>query len=347
MSSQMLLVIQRGLKLLMSPCQLEEIQAMLGPVQVPVANFSYTVFGGSARMAKLLNAKATLVDTGVCDVVEAELRQYLDGSEYEDKNDLIVQAARVIAERVSGMHAQSDTEESQVAAVRHSIFEHRYFEVTDADGSGLVRRGFASTFMSMLAATLVQREELSVLKQLRNILTNGGFGELFEAQVHMTLYEKFTTGGTLRLTQLFRSGYTRTANDHEHEDLNVTVTRKVFIRTVYDIQRLRSNEYGRPIVSNFSLVDAVIKADNPPHGLEFHVTVASSHKGATDKHAAIEDCIGTQSSVNKMIFCLCKDNFDDFTYVDGLVRAVRQYKMLCKWEANPRGGKRRKSGEHE
>jgi hypothetical protein len=169
----MWLVIQRGLKLLMSPCQLEETQAMLGPVHVPDANFSYTVFGGSARMANLLNTKATLADTDLCDVVEAQVRQYLGGSEYAGKNDLIVQAARVIAERVSDMQAQSDTKESQVAAVRHSLFEHRYFEVTDADGSGRVRRGFASNFMSMLAATLVQREELSVLK-LRNVLTNGG-----------------------------------------------------------------------------------------------------------------------------------------------------------------------------
>jgi hypothetical protein len=146
----------------MSPCPLEEIQAMLAPVRIPVAIFSFTVFGGSARMARLLNTKATVIDTDLCTVVEATLRQHLCGSEYADKNILILQAARVITERISDMQhqhqTQSDTDASQFAAVKYSLFKHRYFEVS-ADGNGGTRIVYASTFMRLLDATLAKRRE--------------------------------------------------------------------------------------------------------------------------------------------------------------------------------------------
>lgn len=114
--------------------------------------------------------------------------------------------------------------------------------------------------------------------------------------------------------------------------------------TLEDIALLKQNEYGVPIIPNFALVDAVIKVHNPPqepYGLELQVTVADQHKGAVAKHPIIEEGMGTPSSNNIMVFCCNSDNFDGFRYVEGLVPEVKQYKMLCDWEANP--AKKRKS----
>jgi hypothetical protein len=125
MSSQMLLVIQRGLKFLMSPCQLEEIQAVLGPVHVPDANFSYTVFGGSARMANLLNTKATLADTDLCDVAEAQLRQYLGGSESQTRTTSLCrphESSRKGSRICRHRHQRIAGRRSQAQSVRTQIF---------------------------------------------------------------------------------------------------------------------------------------------------------------------------------------------------------------------------------
>lgn len=34
-----------------------------------------------------------------------------------------------------------------------------------------------------------------------------------------------------------------------------------------------------------------------------------------------------------MVFCLDRVNFDNFRYVEGLVKSVKQYNMLVEWSA--------------
>ncbi len=43
----------------------------------------------------------------------------------------------------------------------------------------------------------------------------------------------------------------------------------------------------------------------------------------------------TPSENNKMIFCCCSENFNDFKFVPDLVSEVKQYKMLCNTNSNP------------
>jgi hypothetical protein len=336
--------------MIMQPCSLEEIQAMCGPTSAAKATFSYTVFGGSARMARLLNSPISAGCEQVVKVVEDELVEYFADSVYAGSTALIHQAALVIAAMIAVTALTAgQTEESQAAAVQHSLFVHTYLAVVDASGRDTTRIDFASTFMSILAGTLVERDELRVLKQLRNILEGSGQGILFEAQVHKTLYEKFRRGGDLRFERIYPSGYQRRATDKDTEELRVTVNKKVFIRKVEDIALLKENEYGLPIIPNFPLVDAVIQVGgNPGYGIELQVTIAAAHRGAVDKHPDIERRMRTPSARNKMIFCCCRENFDSFSYVNGLVPDVKQYKMLCEWEADPGDqAKRRKTGGHK
>ena len=176
-------------------------------------------------------------------------------------------------------------------------------------------------------------------------------GVMFEAQAHKTLYEKFRTGGDLTLTRMYPTTCQRTATEEDVEALRIIVNRKVFIRTIEDIALLKENEYGLPIISNFSLVDAVIKArypGQPKCGVELQVTISKTHKGALSKHPDIEQNMGTPSASNKMIFCCCEKNFDDLGYVNGLVPDVKQYKMLCEWVAGADSKKRKSlSGEED
>ena len=81
--------------------------------------------------------------------------------------------------------------------------------------------------------------------------------------------------------------------------------------------------------------------------MELQVTISKTHKGALSEHPDIEQNMGTPSASNKMIFCCCEKNFDDFGYVNGLVPNVKQYKMLCEWVAGADSGRKSLSGEEE
>lgn len=309
---------------------------MLGPACETAATFSYVVFGGSARMAHLLNTKPVGGDNHVFIEVMRELTEFLEDTEFSAETVLIQQAAFVISDQVASTTSHLSGQ-ALAAAVRHSLFVHTYIAKTDSSGSGSVRACCASTFLGILAGVLLAQAHQSVLVQLKAILEGSGFGVLFEAQVHKLLYEKFRTGGELRLVRLYPSGYQRVATDRDHKNLQITVTRKVLIRRVEDLAKLPPNVYGMPIIPNFALIDAAIKVVEPPplppYGLQLQVTAAMSHTGAVDKHPAIETYMGTTG--NMMIFCCCKENFGEFKYVDGLVSGVKQYKMLCEWEADP------------
>jgi hypothetical protein len=329
-------------EIIMQPCSLEEIQAMSGQTDPTDPTFSYAVFGGSARMARMMSTPISARCEQEMKVVEDELVDYFADSVYAGSTALIHQAAVVIANMIKITALKGgQTEESQAAALQHSLFAHTYLLEFAADGSCLAQTVYASTFMSILAATLVERVELNVLKQLRDILTDSGQGILFEAQVHKTLYEQFKRGGGLCLTRMYPSGHQKKAAVEEF-----TVKKKVFIRTLKDIALLKENEYGLPIIPNFPLVDAVIKVGgNPGYGIELQVIIAGVHKGAVGKHPVIERGMGTPSASNKMVFCCCREDFDSFEYVDGLVPDVKQYKMLCEWEADPGNPiKQRKTG---
>ena len=209
------------------------------------ATFAYTVFGGSARMAKLINAHHVQGDRELVRVVQVELLEYFEDSEFADSL-LFLKFARLIASQISQICVSDNQAQAQL--VEHSLFKHNY--------KG--EMGFASTFMSILAGVLVENDQLKILTHLRDILTNSAMDVVFEAQVHKMLYQKFKDGFELRLTCLYPADTQRKAGQGDLQTLSMTVECKVFIRTLDDIAKLDVNVYGLPIVPNFVLVDAVI-----------------------------------------------------------------------------------------
>lgn len=113
--------------------------------------------------------------------------------------------------------------------------------------------------MRHLAYSIQEQEHSSVMNELKTLLTNSTMGQLFEREMHNHLYEKFSRGGEMQLTRLYPSGASRSATVGDYMRINVKVNRKVFIRTIDDIRELQDFEYGMPSVTNFPLIDFVIK----------------------------------------------------------------------------------------
>jgi hypothetical protein len=324
----------------MEPCPLEELRAMLAPSKVDTANFSYVIFGGSARIARRLDfAQNICANYRLMILVNDELTQFFADSEYATAYSQIDLAAAVVAEQIEHLAVGSrETAAAEANVVRRSVFVHTCVAEKYENGDMMQTR-FASTFMGVLAAALAEREQFSMLKQLRNVVTGGGgLGFLFEAQVHKTLFQACKAGGELQLRRMYPSGYQRTGTKQECASLRLTAPRKGFICTPEDIAQLKENEYGIPVIPNIPLLGAVIKArsadDQPQCDIELQV-ISGTHAGGKDRHADIEESMGTCSTSTMMIYCCCHANFETFQYVDGFAPDVTQYKMLCEWEANP------------
>lgn len=182
--------------------------------------------------------------------------------------------------------------------------------------------------MSYLASYLVELKEQGVKAELRYMLSRGDFGNVFEIQLHKTLFEQFKTGAHFELKRLYPVDYIRKAGDTVEDIINVHAERKAFIGTIEDIGHLKDFEYGMPTISNFPFVDIVVKPN-----LEIQFIIGKKHGRSKHFHSEIERQMGGQSKDHILVFACDKENFDTFMYVEGLVLEVKQYKMLVQWRA--------------
>lgn len=116
----------------------------------------------------------------------------------------------------------------------------------------------------------------------------------------------------------------------------------MFIRDFKDIETLKDYEYGVPRVTNFPLVDFVIKL--PDYCIVGHAAAGTIQESDKVVHQDIEKAVGQACKKIVMVFCVDRSNFDRFAHVPGLVEEVRQYKLLAEWSglrkraAGDRGG---------
>lgn len=130
---------------------------------------------------------------------------------------------------------------------------------------------------------------------------------------------------------MYPSGYNRAINEEDEIQLSVSFTRKVFIQTIEDISLLKDDELGIPSITNFPVVDFVMKPN-----IEGQITVAKTHPCAYSRHNDIEEAMGGNRKDRKFIFFCDQSNFDSFRYDDKLAKDVKQYKMLATWTAKRR-----------
>lgn len=190
------------------------------------------------------------------------------------------------------IRSQMNTSESTVEAIRHSLFFHTVVVVDNQQLTVLPT--VSSTFMWYYASFLLEQHTSGTLSVLRTLLTNSGIRNLFERHVLKTVVEKYKSEVSLG-----------------------------------DCALLENGELGIPSVTNFLLVDFVIK----PY-IEGQMTVGKSHCCASSRHAALEEAMGRERIRDRNFVFLCdKSNYDFFCNDNNLLGDVKQYKMLVSWTA--------------
>jgi hypothetical protein len=181
------------------------------------------------------------------------------------------------------------------------------------------------------ASFLLEQHTEDALSGLRLMLTNAGIGNLFERHVLKTVVEKYKTGAQFEVQRMYPTGYNRTVNDEDQVELNVRFSRKVFIRTIEEISFLKVGELGIPSVSNFPLIDFVIKPS-----IEGQITKGKTNACAYSRHGDLEKAMGGKVSDRKYILFCDDSNYEGFRYDEKLLPQVNQYKMLVAWTAKRR-----------
>ncbi len=322
-----------GLQIVMGAVKKQEIMKLAPSEQI--GEFSYLIFGGSIRMLRLMSATfagvKVITETHYSDLKSIML-EFLADSKYGDGSydALIEKSCQVICN-------QMDVNNSTVDAIKHSLFWHSYAELDENQNIKIVPT-VASTFLGYYASFLREKETENALSGLRQMFSGSGIGNLFERHVLKTVIEKYKSGGQFIIKRMYPTGYQRTVNDEDEFAWNIRFKRKVFIQTIEDIKSLKDGELGIPSISNFPVVDFVIKPF-----IEGQITVGRNHSCAYGRHQDIEVAMGEATvAARKHIFFCDNLNFNSFQYDKKLLPDVKQYKMLVAWTA-----KRKRPNEEE
>jgi hypothetical protein len=110
-------------------------------------------------------------DEVLFDIIHEELSDFFADSVFASESLLMKRASILIAWKI-GQTAKGGDRSDIVAAraVEHSLFMHTYFTASDELGNGWEAKGYATTFLNILAGVLVTRSELRILEGVRNIL---------------------------------------------------------------------------------------------------------------------------------------------------------------------------------
>jgi hypothetical protein len=312
---------RKGLYTVMGVLSYEEIMKLAPNSEL--GDFSYLIFGGSARMlsAMVIDINGTkVVSNSHREDLLAIMLDFLADSKFSDEpyGAFIEKSCDVIC-----LHM--DLNDSTPEAVKHSLFMHSIVVPGQSQGVKVIPT-IASTFMEYYASFLIEQETTDALSALRMLFTTSGVGNLFERHVLKTVIEKYKTGAEFEVQRMYPSGYNRSVDDENLVNFTARPSRKVFIRTIEDIQLLADYELGIPSITNFPLVDFVIK----PH-IEGQVTLGKTHPSAYNRHGDLEAAMGGNVNDRKYIFFCDNSNYNAFRYDNKLLPNVKQYKMLVTW----------------
>ena len=173
---------------------------------------------------------------------------------------------------------------------------------------------WASKFMEELAAISFDREEITVIKALRDFVGAGGYGNSFEQLGH----RKLTTAQQLYVLKPLKPAKSRANVQELHVSFNKPV---VLLRTMDDVSLLPDGCYGLPSIPNFPLVDAIIQ---PDIAIQFTVS-PGVHKGAASMLPELQKHLREKDpKKQKMIFVVPLENIASFRYQSDLP-GIMQY----------------------
>jgi len=274
----------------------------------------YDIFGGSARLIASAmglgdNAAINQPITDMEKLIYDSMKLFFD---FDDRDiggsGLIYKKACLTLSRLFNDSQHHVTVNRALWVLSSSFMHHNANE----------QPFWASQFMKFLAGAIQSEERANILSELRSIFEQKGYGVLHEYNAHKTIFSNLQRGELYLLRPL---------NSKDHLDvLKVNISKKRLIRNIDDIKELKDGEYGLPTISNFPLVDAIIK---PKYLLQ--MTISNSHD--TKSKYRMRDILKSLGQpTGKMIFILEQKNFNSFKPVTGL-GDVNQYKMLADIES--------------
>ena len=172
---------------------------------------------------------------------------------------------------------------------------------------------FSSTFMKILSQIIETTKETSMIKTIKDIFDNTEYGCGIEHLAHQNI----VNGGK----KWYAIG---AAKDSKNSiDLPFQSLQRHRIRSILDISSMPDRSYGFPTISNFPVIDAIVRVGNKFYLLK--VTTATSHPvSSTDLHCIIAECKFAHPNATMEFLWILDENFDQFY---GETMALPQYKM--------------------
>jgi hypothetical protein len=182
-----------------------------------------------------------------------------------------------------------------------------FMEYNESDNFSHPKQQFATTFMGILTAKLLEPEEANLKNSLRNLLGGSGLGFAYEYTAHMNIFN------SLKEKYICLS-----ENRSNNVEFSIGGKRRVWIRTVDDIKDLRCGDYGLPIHCNFPAADAII-----PPNIILQMTIGDTHNQLSPlilKKIANK----LKIKINRLIviFIVPKDNIKTFNFPKS---SIKQY----------------------
>jgi hypothetical protein len=269
---------EKGLDIVMPLFLLEELKKLRPNMATGEAQFRFDVFGGSARNF-IRAGESTYTNNRVTEV----MYWYFPGMKEE------------FCDKIFDELTKNKTPDRM--EIINSMMVHR---------TGNNERIWASKFMQILAAQLLDSQERTLYNELERLFQTSGMGNVFESIGHLKLTKTTSQCRIIPLTPKYARKKT---------ELSVLLKYPVMLlRTVDQISQLEDDMYGLPLFSNFPLVDVVIQPDKL---LQFTVS-PNSHKGSIESLPGIRKQLRADPKDHKMIFVVPVDNLSSFQYQTNL-----------------------------
>ena len=276
-----------------------EIQKITPNMDDNVRQFRFDVVNGIAR--RFLSSGTFTGDPTIEEIIGNELDEFFADSPFAKSTNWQIQRTWAINTIGSPLLLCIDPKQSNL--VFNSLFK---CIIVNGNTFKSLGKSWTSLFLKHLAAKITNDQAIDQLSQIRAIFQNCGSGYLFEYTAHRKLsksnhdYLVFDMG------------------EKKVKSLKMRVSRVVLIRTIDDIAKLKTNEYGLPTISNFPLVDAIY------NNILINYTIAEHHSGAVNQLSDIKDKINAENYY--LLFVVPIDIISKFKMININTKGIKPYK---------------------
>ena len=259
-------------------------------MEVDLAQLRYDIYGGSAR--NFMNISD--INGEPIPIVELEMRRFYG----ESIAMSYPRAWQNIINDVSSL-LQTKNDRSKLFNLFHSMMQHRL------PGYESV---WASLFMQMLAAAIINTHDISKYTEVKEFICNSHLGNIFKLIGHRKLLnseKKHILKPLLNIIPNAKPVFPLSL------EFNIPVT---MLKKISDISSLDEAHYGLPVSSYFSLFDAIIQPDT----IICFTVNPTTHERATERIEEIREQLHAERHLHRMIFIVPLSSKETFLYQKNL-----------------------------